>query len=195
MITNSFINKLKASKSSRDLEDIREGEGYIKPSLFEKGEGEKDKLTNSSGDSASLRSPLPTIVICQREKSDNRFKSRPRVRDEFRMARGGPMDRRGSSVRSRGCGISRKVEREGESNLLSRGKFQESLNKGNSDSLVSSSKYYSDVERSKNRLGMLFNLRTGYLLSLIKNSDSYDIQHRQFCYRVWVCGSRRLQDF
>lgn len=159
MITNSFINKLKASKSSRDLEDIREGEGDTKSSLFEKGEGEKDKLTNSSGESVNLRTPLPTIVICQREKPDNRFKSRPRVRDEFRMARGGPMDRRGSSVRSRGCGMSRKVEREGESNSLSRGKFQESLNKGNSDIPVSSSsKYYSDTERSKSRLGMLFSL-------------------------------------
>lgn len=160
MITNNFINKLKASKSSRDLEDIREGEGDIKPSHFEKGEGEKDKLTNSSGTSSSHRSPLPTIVICQREKPD-RFKSRPRVRDEFRMARGGPMDRRGSSVRSRGCGMSRKVEREGESNLLSRGKFQESLNKGSSEGPVSSSsssKYYSETERSKSRLGMLLSL-------------------------------------
>jgi hypothetical protein len=69
------------------------------------------------------------------------------------------MDRRGSSVRSRGCGMSRKVEREGESNPLSRGKFQESLNKGTSDSPVSSSsKYYSDTERSKSRLGMLFRI-------------------------------------
>jgi hypothetical protein len=56
------------------------------------------------------------------------------------------------------------VEREGESNLLSRGKFQESLNKGNSDSpvLSSSSKYYSDTERIKSRLGMLFSLIIGY---------------------------------
>lgn len=160
MITNSSINKLKASKSSRDLEDIGEGEGHIKCSLSEKGEGEKDKLTSISGDSANIRTPLPTIVICQRERPDNRLKSRPRVRDEFRMARGGPVDRRGSSVRSRGGGMSRKVEREGESNLLSR-KFQESLNKGNSDSTVSSassSKYYNDIERSKSRLGMLFTL-------------------------------------
>lgn len=159
MITNSSINKLKASKSSRDLEDIREGEGGTKSNIFERGEGEKDKLINVSDDSANLRNPLPTIVICQRDKPDNRPKSRPRVRDEFRMARGGPMDRRGSSVRSRGGGISRKVEREGESNLLPRGKFQESLNKGNADSTVyssSSSKYYSDTERNKSRLGMLF---------------------------------------
>jgi hypothetical protein len=161
MITNSSINKLKASKSSRDLEDIRESEGHNKYSPAEKGEGEKDKLTSISGDSASVRTPLPTIVICQRERPDNRLKSRPRVRDEFRMARGGPMDRRGSSVRSRGGGISRKVEREGESNVLSRGKFQESLNKGNADTAVSSpssSKYYNDTERSKSRLGMLFSL-------------------------------------
>ena len=67
------------------------------------------------------------------------------------------MDRRGSSVRSRGGGISRKVEREGESNILPRGKFQESLSKGNADSAVySSSKYYSDAERNKSRLGMVF---------------------------------------
>lgn len=159
MITNSSINKLKASKSSRDLEDIREGERHIKCSLSEKGEGEKDKLANISGDSANIRTPLPTIVICQRERPDNRLKSRPRVRDEFRMARGGPMDRRGSNVRIRGGCMSRKVERETESNVLSRGKFQESLNKGNSDAAVSSgssSKYYSDTERSKSRLGMLF---------------------------------------
>jgi len=155
MITNSSINKLKASKSSRDLEDVREGEGDIKSSLFERREGEKDKLTNIPGDSTNIRTPLPTIVICQRERPDNRLKSRTRVRDDFRMARGGPMDRRGSGIRSRGGCISRKVEREGESNLLSRGKFQESLNKGNSDSAISS-KYYSDTERSKSRLGMLF---------------------------------------
>jgi hypothetical protein len=69
------------------------------------------------------------------------------------------MDRRGSNVRIRGGCMSRKVERETESNVLSRGKFQESLNKGNSDAAVSSgssSKYYSDTERSKSRLGMLF---------------------------------------
>jgi len=159
MITNSSSNKLKASKSSRDLEDIREGEGDTKSNIFERGEGEKDKLINVSDDSAAnLRTPLQTIVICHREKPDNRPKSRPRVRDEFRMARGGPMDRRGSSVRNRGGGISRKVEREGESNLLPRGKFQESLSKGNADSAVysSSSKYYSDTERNKSRLGMLF---------------------------------------
>ena len=160
MISNSSTNKLKASKSSRDLEDIREGEGDNKPSLSDRGEGEKDKLTNISGDSINIRDPLPTIVICQRERPDNRLKSRPRVRDEFRMAvtrmaRGGAMDRRGSSVRSRGGGISRKMERESDCSILSRGKFQESLNKGSSDNAISSSsKYYNDTDRNKNRLGM-----------------------------------------
>lgn len=152
MITNNTSNKLKASKGSRDLEDNSEFEVDFKCKVPDRGDCEKTKIINPNTDK-NQRVPLPTIVICQRDKFDNRIKTRPRIRDEFRMARGGTTDRRSTVYRGRGSSISRKVERENDTAYSSR-KFQESLSKTASSDSAFSSKYYNESGSSKARMGM-----------------------------------------
>lgn len=150
MLTNSSGGKLKASKSSRDLEELaleNEAEGHRKIHIFEKG-GEGDREYRDDYYSNSRSSS--TKVYQSRERIDSKSKPRPRIRDEFQMSQG---DRRGLHTRGRGGGFSRKVERENESSTTSRGKFQESLKGSSTDLTLASSKYYSDIDGSKSRLG------------------------------------------
>ncbi|XP_063243710.1 serine/threonine-protein kinase SMG1 isoform X2 [Bacillus rossius redtenbacheri] len=110
----------------------------------------------NSEDSSSSKNPIHTIVICQRDRLDSRFKSRGRLRDEYPMARG-IGSRRGTSVRLRGGGsMPRKLERENELNSSYRGKFyNDGVSKGSFDSGFSS-KFYSENERTKNKLDFGF---------------------------------------
>lgn len=148
MIASSYTNKLKASKSLKETESIKLLEAEDREKSSEKGEEDKERTDNHKssfqGNSSS------------RERSDRSKYSRPRHRDDYRMARGGPADRRGGS-RGRG-GSHRKSERNSDSGYISRGKFQESMNKGkSSDSMVISSgnKYSTDAESTKYRSGKI----------------------------------------
>lgn len=145
MITNLATNKLKASKSSRDLVESNKDFDSGIESKFALDKRHKNRVLYLSDDNLDYQGPLSTIVICPKDRPESRLKPRPRLRDDFRTARGGHLDRRG-----RGRGGPRKMERE-DSAYIPRGKFQESLNKSNSDSgHYSSSKHY-DNENSKSR--------------------------------------------
>lgn len=147
MIANSYTNKLKASKGLKETESIKLLEPEERTKNLEKSEEDKERTDNHKssvqGNSSS------------RERSDRAKHNRSRHRDDYRMARGGPVDRRGGS-RGRG-GSHRKSERNSDSGY-SRGKFQESMSKGKScDSMVisSGSKYVTDAENTKYRSGKI----------------------------------------
>lgn len=144
MIANSYTNKLKASRGLKETESVRLFEAEDRGKSSEKGEEDKERTDTHR---SSFQS-----VSCSRERSDRSKHNRSKHRDDYRMARGGPADRRGGS-RGRG-GSHRKSERNGDSGYISRGKFQESMSKGKScDSMVisSGSKYITDAENTKYR--------------------------------------------
>lgn len=146
MIANSYTNKLKASKGLKETESIRLLEAEDRAKSSEKGEEDKERTDNHK---SSFQGNCNS-----RERSDRSKHNRSRHRDDYRMARGGPADRRGIS-RGRG-GSQRKPERNSDSGYISRGKFQESMSKGkSSDSMVisSCSKYVTDAESTKYRSG------------------------------------------
>lgn len=148
MIANSYTNKLKASKGLKETESIKLLEPEERTKNSEKSEEDKERTDNhkSSVQGNSTR-----------ERSDRAKHNRSRHRDDYRMARSGPVDRRGGGSRGRG-GSHRKSERNSDSGYNSRGKFQESMSKGKSCDLMvisSGSKYVTDAENTKYRSGKI----------------------------------------
>lgn len=154
MIANSCTNKLKASKGFRETDGVRLFDSEEKVKAFEKGEGDKERVTSEYHNKHSSHS-----VNSIKERYD-RSKPRSRNRDDFRMVRGSHGDRRGSGPRGRG-GTHRKSERENESGYISRGKFQEPLSKGKScDGIISISstgKYINEADSGKTKSGRFLN--------------------------------------
>ncbi|GLH00101.1 Serine/threonine-protein kinase ATR [Gryllus bimaculatus] len=179
MITNSSGHKLKAFRSTRDFGDVKDSEAENRSKLTDKG-SDKEKLSDTTSDGIGHRASS-SIVICQRDRIDNRLKPRPRPRDDFRMARGG-VDRRSTNVRGRGACLPRKGDRDNESGYIPRGKFQESLNKGSSSETVisSSSKYFNDADnKTRSDYGYLVpeDSRISKLLRRLSREDDPD----KFC--------------
>lgn len=157
MISNTTSYKLKASKSSRDLNDYLDGKN--EDSISEEDqENNTRSLSKSHSENDSSYSRFQSSVFGTR---DGRF-SKPKNKSyEYRSNRGAPSERRGTSWRGRGGNSFRKYDQESSEigNYVPGRKFQESLNKHSaSDSNCKSSYHtmYCDTEKSKYEYGLNF---------------------------------------
>lgn len=152
MISNTASCKLKASKSSRDLNND-----------YDVNISDEDHENNSRSVSSKVYNENDAFNYSRSHSSssvfnarDIRFKPRNNKSYEYRPSRGAPSDRRGASSSWRGRGgYFRKYDPD--SSDISSRKFQEPLNKHSSDSSKSlyHSKYY-DSDKQKTEYGINF---------------------------------------
>lgn len=156
MLSNTTTYKLKASKSSRDLNDYLDSknDGNLSEEEQENNTRSISKLHNDN--ETNYRSQPGTFA-----PRDTRFNKARNKSYEYRSSRGVPTERRGNSWRGRGGYTFRKYETDSPEigNYFPSRKFQEPLNKhlsadSNSKSLYHS-KYY-DSEKPKCDYGLNF---------------------------------------
>lgn len=148
MISNTTSYKLKASKSSRDLNDFTDNKND--DNISEEDQDSSSRSFSKSNNDNEIPLTRPHSSVYNR---DVRFKPRNSKSFEYRSNRGALPERRNSSWRGRGSYVYRKYDQDsGDIPMyVPSRKFQESLNKHTSETNKSlyHSKYY-DTDKTRN---------------------------------------------